>query len=68
MVTILMMWAKMAFLDLLKIKIFIIKGYDVITSVYDVINKIYRMTQSLLYIRSSEQSLLTLGLLLEKLP
>ena len=58
----------MAFLDLLKIKIFIIKGYDVITSVYDVINKIYRMTQSLLYIRSSEQSLLTLGLLLEKLP
>ena len=39
MVTILMMWAKMASLDLLKIKVFIIKGYDVTTSVYDVINK-----------------------------
>ena len=39
MVTILMMSAKMATLGLLKIKVFRNKGYDVIISVYDVINK-----------------------------
>ena len=42
MVTILMMSAKMATLGLLKIKIFRNKGYDVIISVYDVINKTLR--------------------------
>ena len=39
MVTILMMSAKMATLGLLKIKVFWNKGYDVIISVYDIINK-----------------------------
>ena len=39
MVTVLMMWAKMATLDFLKIQVFGIKGYNVTTSVYDVINK-----------------------------
>ena len=39
MVKILMMSAKMATLDLLKIKIFQNKGYDVISSVYDVTSK-----------------------------
>ena len=34
-----MMSAKMATLGLLKIKVFRNKGYDVITSVYDVVNK-----------------------------
>ena len=37
---ILMVPAKMATLDLLRIKAFWNKGYDVITSVYDVTNKI----------------------------
>ena len=40
MVTVLMMPAKMASLGLLKIKVFWNKGYDVIISVHDVINKI----------------------------
>ena len=39
-VTILIMSAKMATLDLLKIKVFLNKGYDVIIFVYDVTNKI----------------------------
>ena len=39
MAAILMMSAKLATLDLLKIKAFWNKGYDVIISVYDVINK-----------------------------
>ena len=39
MVVILMMSAKLATLDLLKIKVFWNKGYDVIIFVYDVINK-----------------------------
>ena len=40
MVTILMMSAKMATLGLLKIKVFWNKGYGVIISIHDVINKI----------------------------
>ena len=40
MVTFLMMSAKIATLGLLKIKVFWNKGYDVITSVCDVTNKI----------------------------
>ena len=39
MVTILMMSAKMATLSILKIKVLRNKGCDVITFVYDVINK-----------------------------
>ena len=38
MVAILMMSAKLATLDLLKIKLFQNKGYDVISSVYQVTN------------------------------
>ena len=40
MVTILMMSAKMATLGLLKIKVFLNKGYDVVISLHDVTNKI----------------------------
>ena len=40
MVTILMMSAKMATLGLLKIMAFLSKGYDVIISVHDAINKV----------------------------
>ena len=40
MVAILMMSATMATLDLLKIKVFLNKGYDVINSVHGVNNKI----------------------------
>ena len=39
MVAVLMMSAKMATLGLFKIKVFWNKGYDVITSVYEVINR-----------------------------
>ena len=67
MVTILMMLVKMAILGFLKIKVFRNKGYDVITSLYDVINKIYHVTQILLQMWSCDQSLVTLGLLWEKL-
>ena len=41
MVTILMVSAKMASLSLLKINVFWIKGYDVITSVHDVTSNIF---------------------------
>ena len=40
MVTVLMMSAKLATLSLLKIKIFLNKGYDIIIPEYDVTNKI----------------------------
>ena len=40
MVEFLMMSAKLALLGLLKTMVFLNKGYDVITSVYDVTNKI----------------------------
>ena len=40
MVAILMMSAKMATLGLVKIKVFLNKGYGVIISVYDVTNEI----------------------------
>ena len=40
MVAILMLSAKMDTLGLLKVKVFLNKGYDVIFFVYDVINKI----------------------------
>ena len=67
MVTILMMLAKMATLGLLNIKVFRNKGYDVTISLYDVINKIYHVNQILLQMWSCDQSLVTLGLLSEKL-
>ena len=40
MVAILMMSAKLTTLDLLKIKVFRSKGYDVVIPTHDVINKI----------------------------
>ena len=40
MVASLMMWAKLAILGILKIKLFWNKGYDIIISVHDVIIKI----------------------------
>ena len=63
MVTVVMMSAKMAILSLLKLKVFLNKGYDVIISVYDVINKIYHVTQIILQMWSFDQSLVTLVLL-----
>ena len=63
MVTILIMLAKLATLGFLKIKVFRNKGYDVITSLYDVINEIYHVTQILLQMWSCDQSLVTLELL-----
>ena len=43
-----MMSAKMANLRLLKINVFLNKGYDVIISVYDVSTKFYHVTQIML--------------------
>ena len=40
MVTILMMWAKMVTLGLLRINVFLSKGYAIIISVYDVTRKV----------------------------
>ena len=45
MVAILMMPAKLTILGLLKTKIFWNKGYDIIISVHDIINKFYHVTQ-----------------------
>ena len=53
----------MAILTLLKLKVFWKKGYDVIISVYDVINKIDPVTQIILQMWSFDQSLVTLVLL-----
>ena len=44
MVAILMMSAKLATLDLLKIKVFLNVAYGIVISLCDVINKIYHMT------------------------
>ena len=67
MVTILMISAKMATLDLLKIKVFLNHGHDVINFVYDVHKIFYHVTQFMLSMWSCDQSLVTLGLLWEKL-
>ena len=48
MVAILMMSAKLATLGLLKIKVFLNKGYDVMIPVYDVSDKFYHVTQLIL--------------------
>ena len=40
MVTILITWAKLATLDLVKIKLFWNKGYDVMVSIHDVIKRV----------------------------
>ena len=56
MVAILMMSAKLAALDLLKINIFSNKIYDVIISFHDITEKIkfYHVTQMILYMWSCE--------------
>ena len=46
MATVFMMPAKMVTLGLLKIKVFYIKGYDVIISVYGVTNKVFSSESS----------------------
>ena len=61
MVKILMMTAKMAVPALLKIKIFYNKAYYVIYSVYDENNKILSHGSIILWIRSCDQSLVTLA-------
>ena len=61
MVKILMTSSKMATPALLKRKVFSNKGYYFIYSVYDVINKIFHMTQVILWMWSCDQSLVTLA-------
>ena len=63
MVTILMISAKMATLDLLRIKVFLNNGHDVIIFVYDVPTKFYHVIQFMLSMWSYDQSSVTLGLL-----
>ena len=58
-----MMSAKLATPVLLKINIFLNKGYDIITLDYDVTNKILSMIQIIMKMLSCEQTLLTLTLL-----
>ena len=48
MVAILMMSAKLAALGLLKIKVFLSKGYGILISVHDVTNKILSRDQLIL--------------------
>ena len=58
-----MMSAKMAPPGLLKTMLFSNKGYDVIVSVHDVVDKIYNVIQFILSMRSCDQSLVTLAFL-----
>ena len=61
MVTILMMPAKLAFLSLLKIKVFWNKGYDVVISVNAVSNKILLCDSNYIVDVSCDQGLVTLS-------
>ena len=63
MVTLPMMSGKTATLGLLEINVIWNKGCDVIISVNDVTNKIYHVIQSILWICSRDQSLVTLAFL-----
>ena len=63
MASMLMISAKMAALDLLKIKVFSNKGYDVIVSEHDVTKKGLSRVQITLWIWSCDQSLVTLRFL-----
>ena len=69
MVTISMMSAKMTTLDLFGINVFWKKGYDVITSVHDVTNKILSGESNCCRCDhwSCDQSMVTLALPWEKL-
>ena len=62
MVTILMVSAKMATLGLLKIKVFLNKGYDVLIFAHDVTNQILsRDSYYIVDVWSCNQSLVTLA-------
>ena len=63
MVIIWIMSAKIVTLGLLKINVFLNKGYEVITSFYDVTKKNYHLTQIILYMWSCDQDLVTLAFL-----
>ena len=63
MVTILVMSGNLATPGLLKIKIFQNKGYEVLIPDYDVINKLLSLTQIILKMWSSNQSLVTVAFL-----
>ena len=63
MASMLMISAKMAALDLLKIKVFSNKGYDVIISEHDATKNVLSRIQITLWIWSCDQSLVTLGFL-----
>ena len=62
-VAILMMLAKMAALDFLKVKVFWNKDYDVTVSIHDVINKTCHLTQVILQMWLFDRSLVTLAFL-----
>ena len=62
-----MMSAKMATAGLLKIFVLWKKGYDVISFVYDVINKILSRDSNYIVYWSCDQSLVTVAFLWEKL-
>ena len=62
-----MMSAKMATAGLLKIFVLWKKGYDVISFVYDVINKILSRDSNYIVHWSCDQSLVTVAFLWEKL-
>ena len=63
MVIIWIMSAKIVTLGLLKINVFLNKGYEVITSFYDVTKKNYHLTQIILHMWSCDQDLVTLAFL-----
>ena len=58
-----MMSGNLATPGLLKIKIFQNKGYEVLIPDYDVINKLLSLTQIILKMWSSNQSLVTVAFL-----
>ena len=63
-----MMSAKMATQGLLKIKVFQSKGYSVLINVHDVTNKLLSHDSNYIVDVVSDQSLVTVAFLREKLP
>ena len=68
MATIMMMSAKMATQALLKIKVFQSKGYSILIHVHDVTNKLLSHDSNYIVDVVSDQSLVTVAFLREKLP
>ena len=68
MATIMMMSAKIATQGLLKIKVFQGKGYNILIHVHDVTNKLLSHDSNYIVDVVSDQSLVTVAFLREKLP